>query len=81
MLEVQQVCFGPYTENFSRRSYDKRRDPSYRCFSLLLRTSNRSLDFAFEDDADTMDWLLALQTLVCFFSPVRCHTESSVRLP
>eukprot|EP00966_Prymnesium_polylepis_P272970 6306162-Prymnesium_polylepis.1 len=45
VFEIAQVCFGPYTENFSRRSVEKRIDASHRCFSLLMRSVNRSLDF------------------------------------
>jgi len=44
-VDIAQVCFGPYTRNFSRRSVEKRIDVCYRCFSLLLSSNNRSVDF------------------------------------
>jgi len=69
-VDIAQVCFGPYTRNFSRRSVEKRIDVCYRCFSLLLSSNNRSVDFAFEDEADIMPWLLGLQQLVCYYAPV-----------
>jgi len=81
VFEIAQVCFGPYTENFSRRSVEKRIDASHRCFSLLMRSVNRSLDFAFEDDADTLPWLLGLQQLVCYFSPTPIEASMIWTLP
>ena len=55
-------------------------DPRWACFSLVLRES-RTIDFAAEDEASLLSWLLGLQQLIVFFSPTLSDPSERWTLP
>ena len=68
LSDVSHIIFGPYTDTFAKKTVHDRVDPRWACFSLVLRES-RTIDFAAEDEASLLPWLLGLQQLIVFFSP------------
>jgi len=69
LSDVQQILYGPFSNNFHYKTAKLRVDKDYSCFSLLLRSGERSVDFAFEDDSVALTWLAGLQQLISFFCP------------
>jgi len=85
LSDVQMILYGPFSANFARKSTKARVDKDYNCFSLALRTLERTIDFAFEDEATALPWLAGIQQLVTFFAevppePRLCWTLSKLRV-
>jgi len=80
LSDVSHIIFGPYTDTFAKKTVHDRQDPRWACFSLVLRES-RTIDFAAEDEATLLPWLLGLQQLIVFFSPSLSDPSERWTLP
>ena len=80
LSDVSHIIFGPYTDTFAKKTVHDRVDPRWACFSLVLRES-RTIDFAAEDEASMLAWLLGLQQLIVFFSPSLSDPSERWSLP
>jgi len=67
IADVSHIIYGPYTDTFSKKTPHDRVDPRWACFSLVMRES-RTVDFAAENEAPLLSWLLGLQQLIAYFS-------------
>lgn len=68
LSDVSHIIYGPYTDTFAKKTSHDRVDQRWACFSLVLRES-RTVDFAAEDEASLLPWLLGLQQLIVYFAP------------
>jgi len=66
--DVSHIIYGPYTDTFAKKTAHDRQDQRWACFSLVLKES-RTVDFAAEDEAVLLPWLLGLQQLIVYFNP------------
>lgn len=69
LSDVSHIIYGPYTDTFAKKTAHDRQDARWSCFSLVMRDSSRSVDFAAEDEESMLPWLLGLQALIVFFAP------------
>jgi len=81
LSDVVQLIYGPYTENLRRKPASERVDPVWCCFSMEMRSGERTLDFAFEDEGSALPWLCGLQQLISFFAPVRPPAHLTWTMP
>jgi len=80
LSDVSHIIYGPYTDTFAKKTAHDRVDPRWSCFSLVLRES-RTVDFAAEDEAVLLPWLLALQQLIVYFSAASSAVNERWTLP
>jgi len=80
LSDVSHIIYGPYTDTFAKKTSHDRVDPRWACFSLVLRES-RTVDFAAEDEASLLPWLLGLQQLIAYFAPTPSHANERWTLP
>jgi len=80
LSDVSHIIYGPYTDTFAKKTSHDRVDPRWACFSLVLRES-RTVDFAAEDEASLVPWLLGLQQLIVYFSQNPLQANERWTLP
>ena len=70
MNEITHIIYGPYTDTFARKSSVDRVDQRWACFSLVMGEADkqRTVDFAAEDEAVLLPWLLGLQQTIAFWA-------------
>merc|ERR1719230_612970 len=70
MNEITHIIYGPYTDTFARKSAVDRVDQRWACFSLVMGEADkqRTVDFAAEDEAVLLPWLLGLQQTIAFWA-------------
>ena len=78
--DVSHIIYGPYTDTFAKKTVYDRVDPRWACFSLVLKES-RTCDFAAEDEATLLPWMLGLQQLIVHFSPTLSAPNERWTLP
>ena len=80
LSDVSHIIYGPYTDTFAKKTSHDRVDQRWACFSLVLRES-RTVDFAAEDEASLLPWLLGLQQLIVYFAATPSAENERWTLP